>query len=252
MVKLEVCCGSYDDAISAFEGGAKRIELTSALFLGGLTPTVSCLELIKKKTDLEAICMVRTRGGGFVYNHNEYSQMKHECETLLKNGADGIVFGFLHHDFTIDIDKTKTFVNLIHKHGKVAVFHRAFDLLKDPQKGIELLIECGVDRVLTSGLKPKAIEGIEMIKFLEANYGDQIEILPGSGVTIDNIQELILKTGVNQVHASCKTLFEDNTSTNNGVTYKYNNDKKAYYELVNKYNVSKLVQIIKKIEQIIK
>lgn len=98
MNKLEVCCGSYEDAMNAYHGGAKRIELNSALALGGLTPTIASLELIKNNTDLEVICMVRPRGAGFVYNELQSEQMIIEAEELLEHGADGIAFGFLDSD----------------------------------------------------------------------------------------------------------------------------------------------------------
>ena len=87
---LEVCCGSYEDALTASQAGAKRIELNSALPLGGLTPTTATLDMIKRNTDMEVICMVRCREGGFFYSENEYMQMIEEATELLEHGADGI------------------------------------------------------------------------------------------------------------------------------------------------------------------
>jgi len=99
---LEVCCGSYSDARTAYEAGAKRIELNSALAVDGLTPTVSCLRMIKRKTNLEVNCMVRPRGAGFFYDRFDCEQMVHEARDLLENGADGIVFGYLDEDMTLN------------------------------------------------------------------------------------------------------------------------------------------------------
>ena len=87
---IEVCCGSYKDGLRAYKGGATRIELNSALYLGGLTPSVASLRLLKRETKLTIICMVRPRGAGFTYDEIEYKQMLLEAEDLLENGADGL------------------------------------------------------------------------------------------------------------------------------------------------------------------
>lgn len=103
---LEICCGSHEDALAAYNGGAKQIELNAALALGGLTPSLASLTLTKRHTDLKVICMVRPRGGGFCYSEKEFEVMMADCQLLLVNGADGIVFGFLNPDLTIDINRT--------------------------------------------------------------------------------------------------------------------------------------------------
>lgn len=236
---VEVCCGSYYDAKMAVLGGATRIELNSALHLGGLTPSVGTLQLIKDNFDLEVLCMVRPRGAGFCYNDEDFLIMMKDATILLENGADGIVFGFLKNDYEIDIVKTRLMVELIKKYNKIAVFHRAIDCTVDIYKGMSQLIDLGVDRVLTSGQKDKAMESLDLIKQIQANYGEQIEIVVGSGVNADNVAKLILKTSVNQVHSSCKEWVDDLTTSNNEVSFAYNG-----YE--NKYDVvsAKLVEKI--------
>ena len=138
---IEICCGSYEDAINAYRSGAKRIELNSALHLGGLTPSIATLELIKRNTDLEVICMVRPRGAGFCYSDLEKKQIFAEAKALLEHGADGLAFGFLTEDRTIDLECTQKMVNLVHHYGKTAVFHRAFDCGKDDKTAINELIK---------------------------------------------------------------------------------------------------------------
>ena len=101
---IEICCGSYEDALNAYYGGAKRIELNSALHLGGLTPSIGSLKLTKNTTNLKVICMVRPRGAGFCYTDIEFKQMMIEAKDLLENGADGIAFGFLLKNHEIDIE----------------------------------------------------------------------------------------------------------------------------------------------------
>lgn len=138
---LEICAGSYYDALEACKGQADRIELNSALHLGGLTPSLASLILTKTSTDLKVICMVRPRGGGFCYGEADTQTMYADAKLLLENGADGIAFGFLNEDYTIDIPKTEHMVSIIKQYNKEAVFHRAFDCTDDPYSSIETLIK---------------------------------------------------------------------------------------------------------------
>ena len=218
---IEICCGSYEDALNAWRGGAKRIELNSALYLGGLTPSVGSLRLTKKNTGLKVICMVRPRGAGFCYSKEDFETMKADAQILMKNGADGIVFGCLNEEGEIQVEQTKEIIEIIKKYGGEVVFHRAFDCVKDPFKSMETLIDMEVDRVLTSGLKAKAMDGIELIGELQKRYGDKIEILAGSGINASNALEMMEKTGIHQVHSSCKGWREDLTTTGEEVSYSY-------------------------------
>ena len=176
MRQLEVCCGGYADAIRAWKAGAKRIELCSSLFLGGITPSVGALTLIKKKTDLEVICIVRPRGAGFIYDDLEFEQMMHAAQCLLEAGADGISFGFLDEDFSLDNTRIQQMTILIHSYGKEAIFHRAFDVLGNPLHNAKLLISgphCGLSG---QALSPVAVHKIHVISLLgfflvENEYG---------------------------------------------------------------------------------
>ena len=218
---IEVCCGSYDDALASYRGGAKRIELNSALYLGGLTPSLASLILTKKNTDLKVIAMVRPRAAGFCYTNEEFETMKLDVTLMLENGADGIAFGCLTSESEIDVKQTKEIVDIIKSFNKEGVFHRAFDCVKDVDKAMNILIELGVDRVLTSGLMPKAMDGIEMIKYLQDKYGDRIEILAGSGMNASNAKEMMEKTGICQVHSSCNGWRNDSTTSGKFVNYCY-------------------------------
>ncbi len=241
---LEVCCGSFEDALHAHIGGAHRIELNSALHLGGLTPTVACLRLVKKHTSFPVICMVRMRDAGFCYSDRQYEQMVEEAKVLLENGADGLAFGFLLADASIDEKRTKEFVTLVHRYNKEAVFHRAFDCSTNPQKSMETLLSLQVDRLLTSGMKNTAMEGKDCIKMLQQEYGDKIEILPGSGIRTTNAKELVAYTGVSQVHSSCKAWQEDPTTITH-VSYSYHNGAhESDYDIVSVEEVSALVDTL--------
>ena len=201
---IETMSDSLRDCIVTEQTVANRIELNSGTHLGGLTPSLGLLQSAKDAVNIPIVTMIRCRMGGFVYNELELQTMKKDAQIMLENGADGIVFGFLNDDLTIDEEATLFFVELAHHYGKEAIFHRAFDRVIDPISAIETLIKLDVDRVLTSGLKPSVLDGIDLIEHLQSEYGDKIEILPGAGITHDNLIEVINKTKVTQIHGSFK------------------------------------------------
>lgn len=243
--QLEVCCGSYYDVLQAVKGGAKRVELNSALHLGGLTPSVATLRLCKKNTDAKIISMLRPRGAGFHYEKADFETMVMDCEILLDNGSDGIVFGCLDENGKIDIDANKQLIDIIKAKGKEAVFHRAFDCVEDPFAAIETLIALGVDRVLTSGTYANVEEGKNVLKQLQQKYGEQIQILPGCGVNIKNAKEIIDFTGVSQIHSSCKSWLSDATTISKRVHYAYASGEHASdYEVVDANLVRNLIAAI--------
>ncbi|MCI9046496.1 MAG: copper homeostasis protein CutC [Hungatella sp.] len=241
-VVVEICCGSYYDAKQAALGGAKRIELNAALMLGGLTPTAATVAMVKEDLDVKVISMVRPRGAGFCYLDEEFAVMERECREVLEAGADGTAFGCLKEDGSLDIEKNKRLLDIIKGMGREAVFHRAFDCCADPFATMEQLIGLGVDRVLTSGLKPKAAEGREMLKSLQERFGRRIQILAGSGVNGDNAKELVEYTGISQVHSSCKAWLGDPTTVKNGVSYSVaDGDLAMCYDVVSRDLVRYLV-----------
>ena len=243
---VEICCGSFYDALQAAKGGAKRIELNSALMLGGLTPSTATLKLVKQNIpDLKVITMVRPRGAGFCYSREEFQVMEAECQELLEAGADGIAFGCLTENGNLDIEKNNRLLSLIKMYNKEAVFHRAFDIVSDPFLTMEKLIKMGVDRVLTSGLQAKAMEGAELIKQLQERYGTRIEIIAGSGVNASNARKLMDETGICQVHSSCKDWITDPTTKANGVSYSMiSGEQEMMYDVVSAKLVEQLLAAV--------
>ena len=237
---FEVCAGSVQDCINAQLGGADRVELNSALHLGGLTPSLAMLKLVKEKISLKVICMDRPRAAGFCYDDVEIETMFEDAKILLENGADGISFGFLNSDATINETETKKMVELIHQYQKEAVFHRAFDCVDDPMHAIKQLIDCGVDRILTSGLQPTALQGSSVIAKLQSEFGNQIELLAGSGINANNIRALKGQTGLHQFHGSCKEWCKDPTTTVGNVSYAYHESDD--YDCVSLEKVRSIVQ----------
>lgn len=224
MITVEVCAGSVEDCVYAEKAKANRIELNNALHLGGLTPSLATLLEAKKLVTIPIVAMVRPRPGGFFYNDYEKTTIFTDAQLLIDHHVDGIVFGFLNQDRSVDADTTRALVDLCHQQGVEAIFHRAFDQTMDPFEAIETLISCGVDRILTSGQKPSADEGIDLLNQLEKQYGEQIEICVGAGVNKDNIKTILDETKVSQVHSSFKGWFEDPTTQSENVSYRYSNE----------------------------
>ena len=205
-IKIEICIGNIDDAIKASKYPIDRIELNSGLELGGLTPGIADVKLLKELIETPLCCMARCRGGDFNYTDLEFQQIFADAKAMLENGADGIVFGFLNNNNKVDINKTKTMVDLIHSYSAEAVFHKAFDEIDNLDEACQTLIDCGINRILTSGKAqyPDILKGCEILKNLNDKYGDKIELLPGGGVRVDNIQDVIKISNLKQVHMTSK------------------------------------------------
>lgn len=219
-VLMEICCGSADDALGAYKAGAARIELNSGLFLGGLTPSIGELRVAKANAPIPAMCMVRPRGGGFHYTQLEFETMLADTESLLENGADGVVFGFLHEDGTVDAERSRQLVARAKAKGKATVFHRAIDVTLDWRVALDTLIELGVDRVLSSGQRPDSLWGAETLAEMIRYAAGRIEILPGGGITPGNAADVIEKTGCSQIHfALHRDMIDRSTSGNPAIFF---------------------------------
>lgn len=197
---LEVCVDSFKSLQIAKEAGADRIELCSALNLGGLTPSYGLMDQARQVEDLEIFIMIRPRSGDFLYDLDEFETMKRDIGLAKQMGFDGIVTGILKDDGRIDLDRMKELVDLAHP--LKTVLHRAFDDALDVEKDIPDLIEMDVIRILTSGQRPSALEGAAYIGKLERLYGDRITIMPGAGINADNLIELYKLTGCRNYHMS--------------------------------------------------
>ena len=201
-MEIEICCGSIQSAANAKAGGAVRIELCQGLVEGGTTPSPATIRYAVQELGLRVFVLVRPRGGNFCYNELEIKTMEEDVRFCKEAGAAGIVVGFLHPDGSIDTELTRRFVEL--SAPLPVTFHRAFDECADPLNALEQIIECGCARILTSGCKPTAIEGAEMLQQLVKQADGRITILAGSGVTPENVVTLREKTGVKEIHGSCK------------------------------------------------
>ena len=196
---IEVCAESYEYALKAEKAGADRIELCKDLHLDGLTPDYETAKRTIDLLNIPVFILIRPRAGDFIYSNEEFELMKRDIVKFKEMGCKGIVSGVLNDDNSIDIERTKDLIEL--SRPLEFTFHRAFDVVNNPLIEIENLIEMGVDRVLTSGQKKKAIDGLVLLKQLNNISNNRLVIMPGSGISKNNLKDFEL---FNEVHGSFK------------------------------------------------
>ena len=196
---IEVCAESYEYALKAEKAGADRIELCKDLHLDGLTPDYESAKKTIDSLNIPVFILIRPIEGDFIYSNEEFELMKRDIIKFKEMGCKGIVSGVLNDDNSIDIERTKELVEL--SRPLEFTFHRAFDLVSDPFEEIENLIEIGVTRILTSGQKHKAIEGLELLEEFKNISKNRILIMPGSGISNMNFMKF---NSFNEIHGSFK------------------------------------------------
>ena len=215
---LEIIATSAEDCTTIERHGGERIELCTALALGGLTPSAGLVTAARAATALPLMMMLRPREGGFCYTNEEFATLLHDLEFGLAQNVDGFVFGCLCEDGAIDRARTRQIVE--RAGARQTVFHRAFDVTPDPLAALETLVDLGVTRVLTSGQQPTALAGAALIRTLIETAAGRIEILPGSGVKPENVAALLRRTGATQVHASASgTRLDPSTQAQPGLGF---------------------------------
>ncbi|MEQ8245347.1 copper homeostasis protein CutC [Fulvivirga sp.] len=199
--QLEICANSVQSVINAELAGADRVELCDNLWEGGTTPSAASIKLAKERTNIPIYILVRPRGGDFVYSDLEFEIIKEDIKICKELGVEGIVSGVLNTDGTLDKARTRELVEL--SKPLPFTFHRAFDVANDPLQALEDIIDCGAARILTSGQKNSAIEGIDLLKQIQEKAAGRIVIMPGGGINASNIEEL-LTIGCHEFHMSGK------------------------------------------------
>lgn len=201
---MEVCVDSIESALNAANAGASRLELCSALSEGGLTPSPGLLKMVKTAVMIPVFVMLRPRrGGDFVYSLLEIEAVKYDAWLLKECGADGFVFGALTINGEVDVHVCREILEVVAP--LPCTFHRAFDVCVSPLDQIEILINLGFHRVLTSGREITAEKGVLFIRELVQRAGDRIIIVPGSGITTNNLAQILQTTQAKEFHASART-----------------------------------------------
>ena len=203
---LETCVDSLISAIEAEKGGASRIELCSNLVIGGVSPSISLFRQVRKYTNLKVRVLLRPRYGDYCYNNYEFEELKEQVEMFREEGADGVVVGILNPDGTLNLEqlaKLKQVANSM----EIAL-HRAFDMCIHPLESLEQAIELQYDTILTGGQALLAWEGRDMLKTLQEQSQDRIEILAAGGINRNVIEKLLPYTGITSYHMSGKIELE--------------------------------------------
>ena len=203
---LEVIAFNIESCILAQANGVSRIELCDNQADGGTTPSYGFIKAARAILSIELYPIIRPRGGDFLYSDEEFDIIKSDVLLCKELGCDGVVIGLLNVDGTVDKERTKILTTLAYPMG--VTFHRAFDRTKNMFDALEDIIECGCERILTSGQKPAAYDGKDNIKALIEKADHRIVIMPGSGINSKNIVEIAQYTGATEFHSSARNFIE--------------------------------------------
>jgi len=201
-MKFELCTDSVEGATLAGRYGFTSIELCAALSVGGLTPSFGLIRSCVESCSAEVHVMIRSKEGGFQSGPEDLRLMGREIESVKVAGATGVVFGILNKRNEVS-DQNQELVRIAHGLGLKCTFHRAFDFVPDFRSAINKVVSFGFDRLLTSGLQSKAENGIPVITEIVRNYGNQIQVIAGSGVGIGNAMKFSV-SGIDYLHFTAR------------------------------------------------
>lgn len=199
---FEVCVDAVEGALAAQAAGAQRIELCDNLVEGGTTPSLGMIQLTRQSVSIAINVIIRPRGGDFCYSDLELEVMRLDILAAKAAGANGVVIGLLKPDGTVDVERTSILVTAARPMS--VTFHRAFDLSRDPNEALEAICGLKIERILTSGQMPSALEGADCIAALVQQAARRTIILAGGGINVRNIAAVVAKTGVKEVHFAAR------------------------------------------------
>ena len=202
MYRFEICANSTASCKAAQEGGADRVELCSGIPEGGTTPSFGMIRKARESIGIGLNVIIRPRGGDFLYSKDELDEMAYDIRAAKELGADGLVFGCLTKEGNVDMEAMAMMMKAAD--GLPVTFHRAFDHSSDPFQALEDIIGLGCARILTSGCRPTAMEGADLLASLVKKAGERIIIMPGCGVNEGNIAEIARLSGAREFHFSAR------------------------------------------------
>jgi copper homeostasis protein len=227
-ILIEACVNSVESAVEAQRGGARRVELCENLFDGGTTPSAGAMHAARRRLTIGFNVMIRPRGGDFCYSLAELEIMKGDLEVAGAAGVDGVVFGMLDTDGTVDEGQCRDLIRLARPMS--VTFHRAFDMTADPLAALDTLIDLGVDRVLTSGQQASAVRGADLIARLVERAGDRLVVMPGVGIDETNITGLIVRTGASEYHVLAEKRVASPVTHRNETAFMGSDPDRSEYE----------------------
>jgi copper homeostasis protein len=197
-MNLEICVDNSESFSTAIKNGADRIELCSSLREGGLTPSYAFMEAALK-VGTPVFMMIRPRSCDFLYTDNEIEIMHRDIHAAKKLGAPGVVFGVLTADGEINFPVMKSLVK--EASGLEVTCHRAFDQVRDMFQAVDALVDLGVKRILTSGQAENPYSGMDVLQKI-VSYARKRVMIMAAGITPATVNEIIVKTGVDEVHSA--------------------------------------------------
>jgi copper homeostasis protein len=195
---FEVCVDSLAGARAAKAAGADRVELCADLLEGGITPSRGMIRQARAIVGIGLHVMIRPRGGDFLFDDDEFAVMRSDIETAKTEGADGVVIGLLTAAGEVDMARTRELISRARPLS--TTFHRAFDMTPEPFRAIEMLVDLGVDRVLTSGQEASVLDGLPLIAELIEHAGNRIVVMPGGGITERNVDRIVAAAKPREIH----------------------------------------------------
>jgi copper homeostasis protein len=214
---LEVCAFNIQSATIAEKVGAIRAELCDNPIEGGTTPSYGAIYSTRRKINIGLYPIIRPRAGSYFYDDDEFEMMLKDIEMCKQLGCDGISVGIQKKDGTIDEGRLRMIVDKAYPMGVTC--NRAFDAVPDAFAALETIIDCGCERILTSGLKSAAPDATEFIRELINKADDRIIIMPGAGINSNNIRKMIDETGAREFHTSGRVKMNDAATTDHYVSY---------------------------------
>lgn len=201
-LKFEICALNIQSALAAEAAGAHRIELCSALDVGGLTPSPGLIRAAVKSLNIPVNVLIRPREGDFCYTDLELQVMLDDIRFCRECGANGVVVGALDARGHLDIPKLEAMRDAA---GDMEiVHHRAFDFSANPTEALEQLIALGYQRVLSSGQSDSAYEGRFLLQKLVQQANGRISVMPGAGIEAHNIRAVVDVSGASEFHFTGK------------------------------------------------
>lgn len=209
---LEVSIEGVDGLLVAQENGADRVELCASVLEGGITPSIGMVREALRRARIPVFVIVRPRGGDFLYSEAEFESMRQDVMALKDLGVPGVVTGCLTAGGEVDEQRTAELLRLARPMS--FTFHRAFDMVRDPVQALEALIKLGVDRLLTSGQRGTAVEGLANLKHLGLVANGRIIVMPCGSIRAANVGQVCRETGLWELH------FAAHKSESSAMTYR--------------------------------